>query len=269
MKSKIFSIAIGFVCLSLVSGCIFSKNRIIKSEEGFFTFTEERSNSEKSQEDKIDKKEGDFIGFSGLVDMRPQQDISYMTSIKEKVSEEVLRELRASGVFPSIHYPIQQQDQIEIRGCIYKFTGVSADTMISYIPVMNVFTIFGLPSQRVTGEVDISLEVKDRKTNKVIKSFRHKFKSQKKYNIYSFSQEREKEELANSFMKVVQELIEDIQSCKDEILKKIDVSYQQEVSSSNVKQPKEQETVVTSVTVDAKQPLPDNSSKAGVDNAGK
>ena len=204
-------IVIVFVC-----GCSASPKRASSLQQDAILLAEEVIELKKKAEvrEKLEK----FIGFSILEDKRPSQEISYMTSINEKVAEEILRGLRDAGLFKEIHHPASDDDIIVITGNIHRFIWESAETMVSYIPVLNVFTIFGLPSQRVRGEVDISLEFRNKKTGKIIRSFREKSLTQRKYNIYSFKREKEDKELTESFARVTKKLVERIRKDKNSIL---------------------------------------------------
>jgi len=263
---RVFSIIIIFC---FVLGCSASRNKVTKSEDQIFVLAKEimKSKDQAEAKEAIREKIEDCIGFSELKDMRPNQDASYMVSIREKVSEEALKALRDSGVFNAIHYPLGEQDLIEITGIIHKFTGETSETMVSYMPVFNVFTIFGLPSQRVYGEVEISLEFKNKKTGEVIKSFREKFSSQRKYNIYSFKPDKEGEELSGSFAKVIQKLIDDIRKNKDEILDKIEIIPEKQDIPEDKQQTEEQ--VNQPVVPEAAQADSEKPTEEVVDNAGK
>ena len=85
-------------------------------------------------------------GFNPLVDKRPKEDIAYMTSVKEKVSEKILNTLKSMRLFNDIHSPALENDYMVISGEIRRFNWESFDTMISYIPGLNVLPFFGLPA---------------------------------------------------------------------------------------------------------------------------
>ncbi|MDD5355685.1 MAG: hypothetical protein PHY56_04065 [Candidatus Omnitrophica bacterium] len=55
-----------------------------------------------------------MVGFKTLEDKRPKQDISYLTSIREKVSEEVLKAIKDTQLFDEIHFPALESDKIII-----------------------------------------------------------------------------------------------------------------------------------------------------------
>ncbi|MDD5006251.1 MAG: hypothetical protein PHS93_07145 [Candidatus Omnitrophica bacterium] len=150
------------------------------------------------------------IGFNLLEDKRPQEDVSYMTSVREKVSGEILKMLRDEGIFDEIHFPALEKDSIVICGEIKKFNWVSFDTMISYIPGLNVLPFFGLPSTRVYSEAEIYLELKKNRTNDVIFGFIESYKKETTYNIYNFKTERANADLASCFDVILKRIKEKI-----------------------------------------------------------
>jgi len=213
-----------FIIISIVIlfyGCGASTKKILSSQQDALILAEEVVELKKKAAAR-GELEG-FVGFMNLKDKRSPQDITYMTSIRERVSEEILQQLRVSGLFKEIHYPLLDDDRIVIGGSVHKFILESAETMISYIPVVNVFTIFGLPSQRVRAEVDISIEFRNKDTGEVIKNFREKYHTQRKYNIYSFKQDKEKRELSSCFVKVIKRLVERIRKNKNDILDSVEI----------------------------------------------
>jgi len=159
-----------------------------------------------------------IVGFKTLEDKRPKQDISYLTSIKEKVSEEVLKTIKDTQLFDEIHSPALENDKIIISGEIRKFNVESIDTMISYIPGLNVLPFLGLPSTRVQSEVEIYIEFKNKKANAVILGFVESYKKDKKFNIYNFQPEKTEAELADCFGVVLNRVKQKIIFNKSNIL---------------------------------------------------
>lgn len=139
------------------------------------------------------------VGFKLLEDKRPVSDISYMTSVREKVSSNILEAIKDTKIFSQINFPPSPDDEIIISGEIRKFNWNSYDTMISYIPVFNVFNLFGLPSTRTHGEVEIYLEVRDIKSDKTILSFSEQFQKGSRYNIYNFKPSKATQDLVHCF----------------------------------------------------------------------
>ncbi len=195
----LFSIAFVF------SGCLGFKGRI-PIEERVFSLS------------ASDKEALIIVGFIPLEDNRPQTDISYMTSVKEKVSDKILNTLKEIRLFDEIHFPAAESDNIVISGEVRKFNWKSFDTMISYIPGLNVLPFFGLPSTRVHTEIDIHLELKDRKTNKVILGFNESYLKRRKYNIYNFKPDKAEKELAYCFDIVLKRIKKRIILNKNKIL---------------------------------------------------
>ena len=145
-------------------------------------------------------------GINLLEDKRPEVDVSYMASVRENVTNKLLETIKSIDVFSGVNYPPKDEDVIIISGEIRKFRWQSFDTMISYIPVMNVFNLFGLPSTRTHSEVEIYLEVRDADTKKVLFDINEKSVKDKKYNIYNFKDSKANEELSLCFIEVLEKI---------------------------------------------------------------
>lgn len=203
MRKLIILVLLLGLSFSVFSGC---KSRMIKDS--------------KLEEEMVPFVLSDLVmvGFIPLADMRPQEDISYMTSVSEKVSAKILDTLKRLKIFDEIHSPATGDDGIIITGEIRKFQWKSFDTMISYIPGLNVLPFFGLPSTRVHSEVDIYLEIKNNNTGKVILGFNESYSKDKKYNIYNFQPERAEVELAGCFDIVLKRINNRIKYNRNRIL---------------------------------------------------
>src|SRR3989338_8447599 len=164
-------IIIIFISVLITSslGCATLKNNHLLKEKGIPVSGQDVSLALSEEEVFVS------VGFNTLEDNRPKSDISYMTSIKEKVSNEVLKTLNDTRLFDEIHFPATDKDNIIISGEIGKFDWQSFDTMISYIPGLNVLPFLGLPSNRTHSEVEIYLEIKNTKTGEFILIFIESF----------------------------------------------------------------------------------------------
>ncbi len=161
------------------------------------------------------------VGFVPLEDKRPTEDISYMTSVREKVSSKIFDTLKSIELFDDMHSPAKPEDYLVITGEIRRFGWESFDTMISYIPGLNVLPFFGLPSNRVDSEAEIYLVLKNTRSGEVILDFSELSKKRKKYNIYNFKQERAEEDLAQCFDIVLNKIRRRISLNKGKILEMV------------------------------------------------
>lgn len=157
-----------------------------------------------------DKDASIVVGFKVFEDKRPKQDISYLTSIKEKASEKILDNIKQIQLFDEINYPPLDSDNIIITGEIRKFSWESTDTMISYVPGLNILPFLGLPSNRVHSEVEVYVEFRNKKANAVIFGFVEEYKKDRKFNIYNFRTEKAEEDLASCFKIVLSRIKEKI-----------------------------------------------------------
>ena len=193
---------------------------------GCFSFFGSRSESLGRQAVSLpaQDREGSIIaGFDLLEDMRPKKDITYMTSVSEKVSEKIIKALRDMRLFDEIHFPSLKDDNIVISGEIRKFHWESFDTMISYIPGLNVLPFLGLPSTRVHSEVEIYLELRNNKTNEAILGFIESFSDDKKYNIYNFKTDKANQDLAFCFNIVLKRIRDKIIVNRNKIFELFDI----------------------------------------------
>jgi hypothetical protein len=158
------------------------------------------------------------VGFKVLEDKRPKQEISYLTSIKEKVSEKILNTIQDAQLFDQINYPTLDSDNIIISGEIRKFGWESTDTMISYIPGLNILPFLGLTSNRVHTDVEVYIEFKNKAANAVILGFVESYKKDRNYNIYNFQTDKAEEDLASCFKVVLNRIKERISANRNTIL---------------------------------------------------
>lgn len=176
--------------LFIFSGCIITKAKISQS------VLKEKSLTPVVSSEDIPLV---IVGFKLLKDKRPKKDITYMASVIENVSAKILESLQDTQLFNQINFPPSESDNVVISGEIRKFSWRSFETMISYIPGLNVFNLFGLPSTRTHTEVEIYLEVKDIKSGQVILNFKETYAKSNKYNIYNFKSSKANEELSYGF----------------------------------------------------------------------
>lgn len=212
MKKTIIIFITVFITASIFLGCATTKNKLLFKEKALLSKGEGASLVLSEEEVFVS------VGFNALEDKRPKSDISYMTSIREKVSSEVLKTLNDTRLFDEIHFPATDKDNIIISGEARKFGWDSFDMMISYIPGLNVLPFLGLPSTRTHSEVEIYLEMKNIKTGEVILGFSESHIMNKKYNIYNFKPDKANKELAFCFDKVLNKIKERILLNKNHIL---------------------------------------------------
>lgn len=215
MRKLIILIMLGSLSLSFFSGC---KSRMIRGSALGKVSLLSSAEQALAEEDLDELVEEIIAGFNPLEDKRPKEDIAYMTSVREKVSNRILDTLRETQILDEIHTPATKEDAIIITGEIRQFNWESFDTMISYIPGLNVLPFFGLPSTRVDSEVEIYLVIKNTKTDKVILDLNESYGKRRKYNIYNFKQENAEAELAGCFDIVLKKLRDRLMSNKDMIL---------------------------------------------------
>lgn len=209
MRRKIAILVLG-LSLFIASGCASLNGKVSRSHSldggSFSTLT------------PSEKVALVTIGFDLLEDKRPKTNISYMTSIREKVSTEILSTLRSMQLFNEVHFPASKTDNIVISGEIRKFDWEYYNTMISYIPGLNVLPFFGLTSTRSRADVEVYLEFKNNKTNEVILVINESFIKNNSYNMYSFSPNNANSEVASCFAVVLNKIKDDILLNKNKIL---------------------------------------------------
>ncbi|NQU18680.1 hypothetical protein HQ550_00820 [bacterium] len=186
-----------------------------------------------------DKDVSITVGFNLLEDKRPKKDVSYMTSVREKVSAEILKILKEIRLFDEVHFPAPESDAIVISGEIKKFDWDSSGTLISYIPALNVLTFLGLPSTRVHSEVEIYLEIKNVKTNGVILGFIESYSKDKKYNQYNFKTDKADQELEYCFNIVLNRIRKKIIFNREKILEVVELASTEVSEPQKDKKPKE------------------------------
>lgn len=215
MRKLVILILLGSLSLSLFSGC---KSRMVRDSilgNALSASVAEQALAEETLDELLEEI---IAGFDPLEDKRPKEDIAYMTSVREKVSNRILDTLRESRIVDKIHTPATKEDTIVITGEIRQFNWQSFDTMISYIPGLNVLPFLGLPSTRVDSEVKIYLAIKNTRNNKIILELNESYGKRRKYNIYNFKQEKAEAELASCFNVVLKRLKEKLTASKDMVL---------------------------------------------------
>jgi hypothetical protein len=211
MKRLIILVVALSLFLDFFSGC---RSRMIKDS------TLEKASSLSAAEGALVEEflEEIIVGFDSLEDKRPNEDIAYMTSVREKVSDNILSALKETQIFDIMHTPATLDDPVIVTGEIRKFDWESYDTMISYIPGLNVLPFLGLPSNTVDSEVEIYLAIKNNATKEVILELDEFYSKRRKYNMYSFKQEKVEVELAGCFEIVLRRLKDRLIAKKTKIL---------------------------------------------------
>jgi len=170
-----------------------------------------------------DKLEIITAGLNSLEDRRPKQEVGYMTSVSEKVSAKLLNILKDAHLFDEVHSPANASDNIMVRGYINKFNWRAVDTMISYIPGLNMLPFLGLPSTKVHSEVDIDLDIVNNETKEVIFTINQIRIKDKKFNIYNFETYKAEQELADCFDSVLAEIVKKVTDKKGDIIESLEL----------------------------------------------
>jgi hypothetical protein len=146
-------------------------------------------------------------------DLRPQKDKGYTKSIKdlsEKVTAKVIEDFEDSKIFDAVNYPPQETDDLIINGKINRFMWQMYSSTISYIPGVNLAMYFGAPAYEAYAITDISLEIKDSKTGKILGTFTEQSEIKNPHTLYNVKAGEYGAELAETFRDVVKTLKEDI-----------------------------------------------------------
>lgn len=199
MLKKMVAVSVLFFFLVVLYGCASLNNNIP------FQYQPSLISSTK----KIDK----IVGLNMFLDNRSEGDRAYTQSIKdvsEKVTSKLLEDFEKSKIFKEIHYPLQTKDDIAISGTINRFMWKLYSTPISYIPGINLVIYFGVPCYEAYGIAEITLEIKDNKTGKVLGTLQESSRVDTSYSIYNFKAGEAGGELADAFRDVAKQLKEDL-----------------------------------------------------------
>ncbi len=160
-----------------------------------------------------DKKINKTVGMVVLKDKRPKADISNTKSIKdleEKVTSKLLEDFEKSDIFAEIHNRKKADDDLYITGNIERFMWKATPSPLTFIPFLNLLIYFGVPTYNIEGVAEITLNIKDNKTGKIIESFTAESKATNSYNLYNFKAGDAGAELSEAFRDVAKQLKEDI-----------------------------------------------------------
>jgi hypothetical protein len=111
-------------------------------------------------------------------------------TVSRRITEVLLKDFQDSGLFKEIHCPVKPQDDYVINGSIERLIMQSQKTsfvrnfLVGFFPVLQLPLLFGATFMQECCIVDISLEVRDNKTNTVIANIRESSKSVLDVSIY-------------------------------------------------------------------------------------
>lgn len=191
MQAKII-IGISLGCFILCSGCAIGRQ--LHYEDDLFDYQSSPSL------EKINK----VVGLEELLDKRPAGERNKLPpdqlvyqSAPKRITNVLLKDFQESGLFKEIHSPAQPQDDYVIHGSIERFiwewrdTGYSKFTqtglVVIFLPFLRLPTLFGAPDKQEYCMVDISLEVKDNKTGRVIANIRESAKASRGISMYTLA----------------------------------------------------------------------------------
>lgn len=161
----------------------------------------------------VDKRINKSVGINMFEDIRPEKDKGYTKSIKdlpEKVTAKVIEDFEKSKIFDAVHYPTQETDDLVINGKINRFMWQMYSSTVSYIPGVNLALYFGAPAYEAYAVADITLEVKDNRTGKILGNFNKSSEIKNPHTLYNVKAGEYGAELAEAFRDVIKALKEDI-----------------------------------------------------------
>jgi hypothetical protein len=149
-------------------------------------------------------------GLQTLADERPEDDRSATESIADvpdKVTAKLIEDFRASQVFATLDFPIQQdKDDLILQGAIKRFYWKMKPSPITFIPVINLVLYFGVPARYVDGIASLCLRVIRAKTGQTLAEYEKSSTRTENYTLYSFKAGEAGAELAEAFRDVVKQI---------------------------------------------------------------
>ena len=159
-------------------------------------------------------------GLNILLDQRPENELSKRPPDKrlyhnfaQNVTELLLQDFQKSQIFKEIHSPAQTTDDIIINGSITRFffegwektwLGKAYESWWSFFfPPISLSLLFGVPYANEYCIIEISLEVKDNKTNAILANFTE---SAKAVQGISIGTNKLGQDVTEAFRQVVEKL---------------------------------------------------------------
>ena len=199
MRNSSIGIVFLVSCLVVLSGCTTLKGNVP------FQYQPSLISSSK----KIDKN----VGFNIVKDARPEKEIkSTEKTIKDvpnKITYKMMEDFKSSGIFNEVNFPPKDSDDIIINATLHRFNWT---INTNYFAIFTYLMYFGIPIEEHVGVVDISLEVIDKKTGKVLGNIQGSNTDKLKYSLYNVSVGEAGSELAEAFRESVKELKEKLLS---------------------------------------------------------
>jgi len=162
----------------------------------------------------ITKKINKDVGFNIVKDKRPESDInSTKKTIKDvpnKVTYKIMEDFKASNIFHEVNFPPKDSDDIIINGTLHRFSW-RADTNWFAVILMPLIYV-GIPLEDHVGETEISLEIVDNKSGKVLGTIRGSGSQRLSYSLYNMSVGETGSELAEAFRQSIKEIKEKLLS---------------------------------------------------------
>jgi len=164
------------------------------------------------------------VGIEQLEDKRPEKEKKLMKSISElsqQVTWVLFRDFRDAELFESISlvYDPQKVDVV-VKGEIQSFFWKSDYSATTFVPIINVVHLVGVPCGESKGRVEIYLEFVNPKNGEVFASYTAASDSSKAYSLYESSSYHLSggQETGDAFRVVAEQLRDRILADKDKIL---------------------------------------------------
>ena len=197
MKNKMIAFATITGCLLVFTGCMSLKGNVP------FQYQPSLISSSK----KIDKS----VGFNIANDARPEKQVKALEKtikdIPNKLTYKMMEDFKASSIFREVNFPPQDSDDIVINSTINQF---SWRVNTNWFAVIFYLMYFGMPVEEHVGNVDVSLEIVDNKSGKVLGTIRGSGEQKLSYSLYNMSVGEAGSELAEAFRLTVKDLKEKI-----------------------------------------------------------
>jgi hypothetical protein len=154
-----------------------------------------------------------IVGMKLLTDNRPEADKENtirISDVPEKISARLLADINSSKIYGDIHYPSRSGDMVIIEGSIDRFMWKYTPEPYAVIPLVNLILYFGVPSAHATGTAQITLEVKNAQSGKLLGKFTESASNTSTFTMYNRNAGESGGELADAFREVVKKLKEDL-----------------------------------------------------------
>ncbi len=196
MRKNVLLIAVALFSVGLLSGCASLKGNVPFQYQPSLISNTERINKS--------------VGFNIVKDGRSQQDIKSnektLKDVPNKVTYKMMEDFKSSGIFEEVNFPSQESDDIIINGTLNRFSWKVNTNWFSVIFFPLVY--LGLPLETHVGDVDISLEIVDKESGKVLGNIQGSGSESSTYSLYNYPVGEFGSELAEAFRESVKQLKE-------------------------------------------------------------